>query len=144
MINYYLCNKVTKEVLSIGPLPESWKNISGMADLEYSLASDLTWSGNPDMGFLTEEHAIALGVSLETISACKLSIEDDEWRKIRDYRDSVIASVRWRVDRYNDEVNLDKHPTENIMPVLKYIQQLRDVTLQSDPYNIQWPVLSSG
>ncbi len=57
-------------------------------------------------------------------------------------RDSRITSVRWRVERHRDEVDMGLTPTEPIEPLLAYIQALRDVPQQAGfPHNITWPQL---
>ena len=57
-------------------------------------------------------------------------------------RDSLIAQVEWRRSRYEDEVLLGLTPTEPLLPILEYIQALRDITSQAEfPNNITWPIL---
>ncbi len=140
MTTYYLCNKTEKVVISVGPLPEVWGNISGMADLNYDAVNDLSWAGYPNIGFLTEKDALRIGIPQSFIDLCKQQGQDMMWSEVKQRRDGMIAQVRWRVDRHTDEVALGKSPTENIMPVLKYIQDLRDITNQSDVLNIVWPL----
>lgn len=58
----------------------------------------------------------------------------------RAYRDDLIQSFEWRIRRHQDQVLLGENPTEPLMPLLMYIQALRDVPQQEGfPYNIQWP-----
>lgn len=62
--------------------------------------------------------------------------------RLRAKRDSLIASVEWRVRRHQDEVALGLEPTEGITPVLQYMQALRDVPQQQGfPDQVDWPVL---
>lgn len=138
---YYLCNKVTKQVLSIGPLPDTYKDASGISSVPYSESSDLSWAGYPEMGFLTEEDAILLGIDVSIINAQKLRNIDQQWAQIRMDRDTRIEQVRWRVERHSGEIILGLTPSENIMPILSYVQKLRDLTKQEDPFNIIWPIL---
>lgn len=42
-------------------------------------------------------------------------------------RDSRINSLRWRIERHRDEVELNLPFTEPIQPLLQYIQDLRDI-----------------
>jgi len=57
-------------------------------------------------------------------------------------RDSLITDVEWRRDRHQDEVLLGRTPTEPLLPVLEYIQALRDITSQVGfPNNITWPTI---
>ena len=55
-------------------------------------------------------------------------------------RDSLIAQVEWRRSRHEDEVLLGLTPTEPLLPVIEYIQVLRDIPSQEGfPNNITWP-----
>ena len=60
-------------------------------------------------------------------------------------RDRLIESVRWRIERHNDELALGSAPTEPLEPLLQYVQDLRDVPQQSGfPGDIEWPVNPQG
>lgn len=63
------------------------------------------------------------------------------WKEIRNSRDRKIEEVEWRIHRYQSEVRQGLDPTDNIDDLDSYIQALRDITNQEDPYNIVWPVL---
>jgi hypothetical protein len=140
---FYLVNKNTGEVLSVGPLPETWNNVTGMANLAYEAASDLTWSGNPGYGFLTEEDVRKIpGIQLPSLENLKNFHHQDEWGKLKETRHAVIDSLRWRIERHSDEKAMGLTPTEDIRPLLKYIQQLRDITkTYTNPYEVVWPPL---
>ena len=57
-------------------------------------------------------------------------------------RDSLISAVEWRRSRYRDEVALGLPPTEPLLPILRYIQALRDITKQTGyPANVVWPAI---
>lgn len=59
---------------------------------------------------------------------------------VRSERDRRIEAIQWRRDRYRDEIELGFEPTEELAPILAYIQALRDVPQQTGfPTNIQWP-----
>lgn len=64
------------------------------------------------------------------------------WNQVRNIRDSKINEVEWRINRYTSHVRLNLTPIDNISDLDNYVQQLRDVTLQEDPYNIVWPSLN--
>ena len=60
-------------------------------------------------------------------------------------RDRLIESVRWRIERHNDELALGSEPTEPVEPLLQYVQALRDVPQQAGfPGDIDWPVNPLG
>lgn len=55
-------------------------------------------------------------------------------------RDRLIESVRWRIERHNDELALGSEPSEPLEPLLQYAQALRDVPQQSRfPDAVEWP-----
>ena len=55
-------------------------------------------------------------------------------------RDRLIESVRWRIERHNDELTLGIVPTEPLEPLLQYTQALRDVPQQAGfPETVEWP-----
>ncbi len=63
-------------------------------------------------------------------------------KEVRTERDSLIQEVEWRVRRHQDEVALELEVTEPIIPLLEYIQALRDVPQQEGfPDNVEWPSL---
>ena len=64
---------------------------------------------------------------------------DEKWHEIRIQRDRLINEIEWRVQRYLSFQRQNKTQIDNIEHLDLYIQQLRDVTLQSDPFNIIWP-----
>jgi hypothetical protein len=63
-----------------------------------------------------------------------------KWREIRVEREKRMQEVLWRVDRYNQQVAINATPSENITPVLTYIQALRDLPQSGqDPFELNWP-----
>lgn len=71
-------------------------------------------------------------------------LRDREWVRIRTIRDGTIANMAWRVERCLSEIRLGLPTTDDLQELDAYIQALRDVTLQPDPFNITWPALSSS
>lgn len=60
---------------------------------------------------------------------------------VKSRREEKISNVEWRKGRHYDEVALGLEPTEEILPILRYIQDLRDIPQQeSFPENIVWPI----
>ena len=57
-------------------------------------------------------------------------------------RDRLIESVRWRIERHNDELALGSEPTDPLEPLLQYAPALRDVPQQAGlPESVEWPQL---
>lgn len=65
-----------------------------------------------------------------------------KWYEVRAHRDYLLTLIDWRFLRYQSQVRLGITPTDNIQILDEYAQALRDITLQSDPYNIVWPDLT--
>jgi hypothetical protein len=60
--------------------------------------------------------------------------------QVRAERDILIQQIEWRVSRHYQELELDLTPTEELRPLIEYIQALRDVPQQEGfPNNITWP-----
>lgn len=60
--------------------------------------------------------------------------------QIRAERDAKIEAVRWRIERAKDELELGIQPTEPLEPLLRYVQDLRDVPAQDGfPESVEWP-----
>jgi hypothetical protein len=65
---------------------------------------------------------------------------EDKSQQVRAKRDRLIESVRWRIERHNDEVAMGRTPTEELRPLLDYVQALRDIPQQSGfPENVIFP-----
>lgn len=62
------------------------------------------------------------------------------WQEIRNSRDQRLAAMDWRFLRYQSQTRLGLTPTDDIQQLDQYAQELRDITLQTDPFNIQWPI----
>ena len=62
-------------------------------------------------------------------------IEVQEANK-RAERDNIIRSFTWRIERNNQEIELNLETTDNRLDLLNYIQYLRDITNEEGfPYN---------
>jgi hypothetical protein len=136
----FLVKKSEKTVQSAGPLPGEWATVTGMQDLDYEACSDMTWAGYPDFAFVSEADAIKLGCSAANVAEMKAVALEVQWDKVRVMREDRIQEQRWRIDRHNDEIALGREPSEDIEPVLSYVQELRDIpSTQTDPFAIVWP-----
>lgn len=67
-----------------------------------------------------------------------------DWQQIRYQRDKLIKEVDWRVKRNLNEQRLGLTPTDKIEKLDEYMQGLRDITLQADPNEIEWPPLNES
>jgi hypothetical protein len=63
-----------------------------------------------------------------------------EWKSVRNIRNKFILDVEWRVFRALSQQRMGLPVTDNIADLDTYIQALREVTDQPDPYTITWPV----
>jgi hypothetical protein len=62
------------------------------------------------------------------------SMIDDLWKVIREKRNLLLKESDWIVVKaMEDGKTIDQQ-------VKEYRQALRDITLQTDPHNIQWPI----
>ena len=87
----------------------------------------LTWSGS----------------DWETVGLTTAEITNNteaQWEEVRIDRQNRFNDVDWRVMRYQSEVRLGvTTTTDTIADLDTYLKSLRDITNQSDPYNINWP-----
>jgi len=146
----FLVNKQTRVVQYAGDVPEAYNGMTGLKDIDYSVLKELhpvfrESESDPrflHLGFLTEADALAAGVAPDVIATFKKGAWEIKWSSLKDERENLILDQRWRVERYNDEIALGRIPSEDIMPVLEYLQALRDLpVINPDPYNIVWPTI---
>jgi len=64
-----------------------------------------------------------------------------EWKGVRALRNKFILDVEWKISRALSQQRMGLPVTDNIAALDNYIQALRDITNQSDPYNVIWPTL---
>ena len=64
---------------------------------------------------------------------------EQKWAEVRQIRDTLIAGIQWRVERWLSYERLGMAQVDNISELDAYIQALRDVPDQDDPFNIVWP-----
>lgn len=68
-----------------------------------------------------------------------VEVSNQQWGVIRALRDELISLFDWRILRHQRESRLDLPLTDSIELLDKYMQELADITKQSDPFNIVWP-----
>lgn len=133
---YYCIQKSTKSVLSAGFLPETWGNITGMADLSEDDAADLTWAGYEDYGFVTLETAKKLKItkkSLDDALALGAVVQSEIVRKERDEKMKDSDWVVLRSVRTGQEI-----PQE----WKDYLQALSDISTQEGfPWDVVYPTI---
>jgi hypothetical protein len=71
------------------------------------------------------------------------AILDNAFKQVRQKRDKLINDVVWQIQRYESETRQGIAPTDSIVALDTYVQALRDITKQSDPFNIEWPILTN-
>tara|TARA_B100002019_G_scaffold135028_1_gene116292 strand:+ start:295 stop:774 length:480 start_codon:yes stop_codon:yes gene_type:complete len=63
-----------------------------------------------------------------------------KWEEIREERDKIIHSIEWKIMRNLSETRLGITTTTDVLSDLdSYLNTLRNITTQEDPYNIVWP-----
>lgn len=141
----FLVNKMTNHVSYAGPVPAVHGTITGLSDVDYSVLRDLgSVFGDTykNLGFLTEEDALSIGVLQETLEVMKKSAYELAWNQLDEERSDRIDAQQWRINRYNQQVALGIPPTEDIIPVLKYCQDIRDLPKKyPNPFVMVWPAI---
>jgi hypothetical protein len=81
------------------------------------------------------------GTEWEVVDIDPAEVNAKKWEEIRKQRNNRIESLTWRIQRYESEVRQELTPTEDIAKLDRYIQALRDITKQEDPFDLSWPTL---
>ena len=63
-----------------------------------------------------------------------------QWQAIRNRRDGLMQAFSWRLDRWHRNDRLGRFQPDTIASLDAYMQSLADLTLQRDPFRIDWPV----
>lgn len=148
-------------------IPNNWKNISNFYALTDEERVALGWytivKAYPDYNPETQKldnprQYFTEGVAYETMDIFELPrpvvyepspeeiqlqqqfITDTQWNLIRGERDNRMSSFEWRYTRYDRQVRLGETPVDDIALMDTYMQALADITIQTDPFNIIWPV----
>jgi membrane-bound lytic murein transglycosylase B len=128
---YFCIHKTDKTVLSAGPLPHVWGNISGLSAVDDATAADLTWAGYPDHGFMVAEQALASGVAQHDIDEALKLIAIMKRSVIVEDRNQRLAESDWT---QMPDAKVDKAAWA------EYRQALRDIPQQTGyPMDIVWP-----
>lgn len=74
--------------------------------------------------------------SFDYVTKTWVPMVDRAWERVRSTRDQLLKQTDWYVTKATEL-------GEPMVPaVVAYRQALRDITSQSDPYSIVWPVLA--
>lgn len=65
---------------------------------------------------------------------------EELWQNPRELRTKLMDQFEWRISRHRREVDLGMETTEELTPLLQYMQALADITKQPDPTNLDWPI----
>lgn len=139
----FIVNTRTGAIEFAGEMPASYNNEFSLEGLSQDTLKDLSWAGHPDMAILNERDVRALkSVRQGSVDTALRHAWTNKWASLEWERRSLIDNQRWRIDRYNDAVALGDEPPEDVLPVRRYIQAIRDITKTSpNPYDIDWPEL---
>jgi hypothetical protein len=64
----------------------------------------------------------------------------DQWNLIRGERDTKMKDFEWRYTRYDRQLRLGEPTVDDLTLMDAYMQALADITTQTDPFNIIWPM----
>jgi hypothetical protein len=90
------------------------------------------------------QHLNWLGTSWEIVNFSQEELMakiNQEWDAVRAKRDGIINSVEWRLTRALSQQRMGLPVNITVVNLDIYMQALRDITSQPDPYNVTWPVL---
>lgn len=108
----------------------------------FSILDNFSYRGTSlDVKFtidLTTQQEIDLQTVIDNITSTKI-----QWLKVREKQAKLIQSYLWVAERHERQVIRSVEPLSNSVVeynvVLDYMQEVRDVDLQTDPFNIIWP-----
>lgn len=106
-------------------LDAGWRKVSDPPNYD-PLTHRLSWTGTTwNVSTIPEEELQQL--------------KNQKWQEIKSMRDQKIKDIEWRITRNLSEERLGLPATESLVLLDQYIQNLRNITTQPDPFNIQWP-----
>lgn len=110
----------------------------------FSILDNFSYRGTSlDVKFttdLTTQQEIDLQTVIDNIIPIEI-----EWIKIREKQTKLIQSYVWLAERHERQVIRNVQPLSNSVTeyntILDYMQDVRDVDLQTDPFDIIWPTI---
>lgn len=136
---FYCFDKKNKTAISYGPIPETWRNVTGLSDLYEGNYIDLNYAGH-DFGFLTFEQATESGGDSTHLLSVKKFFEDVQWSNVKVQRNELLRECDWT--ELPSVVSNKSAEWQSIWQ--DYRNQLRNITTQDDPFNIVWPVIPNA
>lgn len=116
----------------------SWHAImSGQRALRAVQSDEAPASSVPLPNYSGIPHGGSAGRELRVVNGALAWVNVDAaaaWENARVQRDRLIRDTDWRVVKA-----MDRTEAWAISPWKNYRQALRDITTQSDPFNITWP-----
>jgi hypothetical protein len=110
-------------------LDAGYKKIDTVPPQVNSQTEKVTWTGTD---WSTQQ------LTAEEIAQLK----EEKWSLIRKSRDVMIDQTIWRIQRCESEIRLGITTTDSMVVLDTYVQALRDITKQPDPFNVEWPILA--
>jgi len=134
MTIYYCVDKKNKEILSVGKMPETWKNITGMSNLTGEAAYDLSWAGYENFGFLTKDELLNFGFTQELLNDSSRADTARQSALVKTERNKLLAASDWS---QLPDANISE---EKVLKWREYRQALRDLPNQPGfPWDIVIP-----
>jgi hypothetical protein len=132
---YYCVDKQNREILGVGRMPDTWRNITGMSQLSGEAAFDLAWAGYPGFGFLTTKEVLEFGFTQEELNDKTRADNARESALVRVERDKMLAASDW-TQLQDSPISVEKTLQWNA-----YRQALRELPNQPGfPWDIKYPI----
>jgi Phage tail assembly chaperone protein len=117
-------------------LPSTWNNVTGMSELTDEVVSDMTWSGNPEFGFLSETMALNIGVTQESITKVHEVASVLKKPSVIEKRNELLTQA----DKLTQADRWDKYTQAQKDEVALYKQTLKDIPqTTTDWFRVVWP-----
>jgi len=131
---FYCFDKTNKIAISYGPIPETWRNITGLSDIYEGNYIDLNYAGH-NFGFLTLNQALDSDADIDQLMDIKNIYENNQWNKVKEERNNKLRNTDW-----TELPSVVENKSADWVDTWKnYRTQLRNITNQMDPFNVDWP-----
>jgi Phage tail assembly chaperone protein len=139
MKKYYLIHFPTLVALQFfgNGMPNTWNNVTGMAELPDQEVADMTWSGNPGYGFLSEEQALARGILKESLAKAYQLGSLFQKPNVVNQRNTLLTEA----DKLTQADRWDNYTQSQKDEISAYKQALKDIPqTTTDWFNVIWPI----